>query len=176
MRRKITACVAACLLLHAATGAAQRRIDTGIGVGTLQVGTGPGAFAISPHVGIDWRSGVWSIGAHYTALLIPERSGMGHTHQLLLGGGGELFQTGARVMLGGSATAYRIVACGVEVCGPVLGIAVGAHARIDYSIKGPLGLSASGGVDWFGGRSAALPGGLAVTITVGPSVTFGERR
>jgi hypothetical protein len=82
------------------------------------------------------------------------------------------------VSLGGSVAAYYMPLCGPKYCGPVRGISLGGHARVDYYAVGPLGITTNVDVAWYGGRgSQILPGALAVTVTVGPILrVFWERK
>jgi hypothetical protein len=70
---------------------------------------------------------------------------------------------------GPSFSIYYLPACGLTLCGRVVGIAPGVHAQTEiYSVAGPLGVSVSANVDWVGGRSLVLPGGAAITVVAGP--------
>jgi len=70
--------------------------------------------------------------------------------------------------VGPSLAAYYMTACGVTLCGRVVGVAPGGRAQINYYFAGALGLSLSGSMDWIGGRSIVLPGGVAAMVVAGP--------
>jgi len=48
------------------------------------------------------------------------------------------------------------------------GAAPGGHAQTDWYFKGPLGVSLSANVAWYGGSSFVLRGNAAVMVTAGP--------
>lgn len=73
------------------------------------------------------------------------------------------------------ATPYYMHACGVTLCGPVAGAAPGGHAQTDVYLTGPLGVSVSANVDWVGGRSLVLPGGMAVMVAAGPTLRWNTK-
>ncbi len=63
-------------------------------------------------------------------------------------------------------------ACGAALCGRVVGLAPGGHARVNVYFFGRLGLSVSASLEWIGGRSLVLPGNLATTIVAGPVIRW----
>jgi hypothetical protein len=77
---------------------------------------------------------------------------------------------------GPSLSIYSMPACGVTyLCGRVVGVAPGGHAQADVYVAGPLGVSVSANVDWIGGSSAVLPGGVAVMVVAGPVLRWRSR-
>ncbi|WP_272458770.1 hypothetical protein [Polyangium jinanense] len=77
--------------------------------------------------------------------------------------------------LGPSLSLYTMPACGVTLCGRVAGVAPGARAQADVYFVGPLGVSVSAAVDWVGGRSLVLPGGMAAMVVAGPVLRWGAK-
>lgn len=70
---------------------------------------------------------------------------------------------------GPSLSVYSMPACGVTLlCGRVVGVAPGGHAQGEVYFAGPLGLSVSANLDWIGGRSLVLPGGIVAMAVAGP--------
>jgi hypothetical protein len=64
------------------------------------------------------------------------------------------------VSLGPSFSVYSLPACGLTLCGRVVGLAPGGHAQANVYWAGPLGVSVSASVDWVGGQSLVLTRGL----------------
>jgi hypothetical protein len=59
--------------------------------------------------------------------------------------------------------------------GRVVGVAPGGHAQVDTYFAGPLGVTVSGNMDWIGGRSAVLPGGIAAMLVAGPVLRWSDK-
>jgi hypothetical protein len=73
------------------------------------------------------------------------------------------------VSVGPSLSIYFMPVCSLTyLCGRVVGVAPGGHAQADVYVAGPLGVSVSASVDWIGGSSAVLPGGVAAMVVAGP--------
>lgn len=76
---------------------------------------------------------------------------------------------------GPSLAIYSMTTCGRALCGRVVGIAPGGHAQTDVYLAGPLGISVSANVDWVGGSSLVLPGGVAVMVVAGPTLRWSSK-
>jgi hypothetical protein len=69
---------------------------------------------------------------------------------------------------GPSLSIYSTPACGATLCGRVVGLAPGGHAQMNMYLAGTFGVSLRANIDWVGGRSLVLPGGVAAMVTAGP--------
>lgn len=150
-------------------------LSGGVNLGVMLAGTIP-RIAVTPNAGISWRteSGVL-FAAHDHFSILPATSGAG---------AGVYNQTSAAVgyatktanfSVGPSLSIYSMLTCGVTWCGRVVGVAPGGHAQVSVYFAGPLGVSLSANLDWIGGRSIVLPGGVAATVVAGPIVRWGPR-
>jgi hypothetical protein len=72
------------------------------------------------------------------------------------------------VSLGPSLSIYSMPVCSIVICSRVVGVAPGGHAQTDWYFAEPFGVSVRANVDWAGGSSRVLPGGLVVMVTAGP--------
>lgn len=160
------------ILLAAPRSAEAVDFSGGVSLGGFQAGTVP-SFAISPHAGILWRlNSEFVFRANDLCGILPpiRNDGMGvyNTASVAIGyvWGNTVFSVGP------SLSMYSIPACslyaGRTLCGRVAGVAPGGHAQTDAYFAGPLGVSVSAHVDWVGGGSLVLPGGLAVMVVAGP--------
>ena len=70
---------------------------------------------------------------------------------------------------------YSMTTCGFTLCGHVDGVAVGGQAQVNMYLAGPLGLSVSAELDWVGGDSLVLPGGVATMIVAGPVIRWSDQ-
>jgi hypothetical protein len=142
-------------------------LNGGVSVGGIQVGTDP-SLAVSPFIGLLWRTGRgFLVEVHHMFSIVPgARLGIYDRTAAALG---YPWKTG-NVSLGPSLSIYSMPVCGVVDCGRVVGIAPGGHAQADWYFSGPLGVSVSANVDWAGGDSRILPGGLVVMVTAGPTL------
>ena len=77
-----------------------------------------------------------------------------------------------KISLGPSLSIYSMPVCGIVICDRVVGVAPGGHVQTDWYFAGPLGASVSANLDWAGGGSRVLPGGLVVMVTAGPILRF----
>ena len=77
--------------------------------------------------------------------------------------------------LGPAFSFYSMPACSPSLCSRVVGIAIGGMAQVDAYFAGRFGLSATVNVDWIGGSSVVLPGGVLITAALGPIVRWGAR-
>lgn len=66
-----------------------------------------------------------------------------------------------------SLSIYSMPACGVDLCGRVVGLSPGGHAQANVYFAGPWGVSVSANLDWIGGKSLVLPGGVAAMVVAG---------
>lgn len=145
-------------------------VNGGFGVGALAIGSVP-RLSLSPHVGLLLKSDSGCLLAlSDTVQVLPTRSGAGIVNQTVLGGGygteNVTFTVGAAVAI------YSMYLCESEYCGRVVGVAPGASARVDAYFIGPLGISVSVNVSWFGGSSPVLPGSLVAMAAAGPVVRY----
>jgi hypothetical protein len=139
----------------------------GIGAGGILAGANP-RLAISPHASIAWNlDSEFAFSAGNMLSVIPPFRGPGGVYDATNASVGYAAKN-AKFILGPSLTIYSISACGVRVCGPVIGIAPGGRAQVDYYLTGSLGVSVTAGVDWIGGSSLVLPGGAAAMVVAGP--------
>lgn len=155
----------ACLLVVVPATAEAFDLSGGVSVGGIQVGTDP-RLAVSPFVGLLWRTerGLL-LGASNMFSIVPgSRVGVYDRTAATLG---YSWKTGS-VRLGPSLSIYSIPACGVVICDRVVGVAPGGHVQTDWYFAGPLGVSLSANLDWAGGSSRVLPGGLVMMLTGGP--------
>ena len=176
-RRTQVARVVGLLLVTVPLPAQALELSTGIGVGGVLAGTVP-HIGVSPQVRLLWRldNGVIFTAQGMPSILVPSnQDGVGlYVHTA--GTVGYAWEE-RDFSLGPSLSAYDIVACGVAVCGRVVGLAPGGHAQVNAYFLGPLGISASVDVDWIGGRSLVLHGsGVATTIVAGPVLRWTARR
>jgi hypothetical protein len=77
--------------------------------------------------------------------------------------------------VGPSLSVYSMPACGRTLCGRVAGVAPGGFVQTEMYFAGPLGVSVSGNVDWVGGESLVLPGGVAVMVLAGPVLRWSAK-
>jgi len=156
------------LILTASVQAGATEASGGISLGRIQAGTVP-RLAVSPHVGISWpqESGFLFAIDDLCSILPPiNKDGMGVYNQISVAIGYAVKK--GDFSAGPSLSIYSMPACGVTLCGRVVGVAPGGHAQTELYFAGPLGVSVSANVDWVGGRSLVLPGGVAVMVVVGP--------
>jgi hypothetical protein len=159
--------ISACLFIATAMPAEAFELNGGLSLGGFLVGTW--RFAVSPHIGMSWRreSGLLFV-VHDQCSILPSTNMLGV---------GVYNQTSAAIgytsdklnfSIGPSISAYSTPACGVRLCGRVVGLAPGGHAQANMYFAGALGVSVRANIDWVGGRSLVLPGGVAAMVTVGP--------
>jgi len=68
--------------------------------------------------------------------------------------------------------AYSMLGCRGKLCGRVVGVGFGGYAQGNFFFAGLLGASFAVNVDWLGGSSEILPGGLAAMAVAGPVVRW----
>jgi hypothetical protein len=161
-------CLVSALLVALATPAWGLEVSGGVSLGGLAVGTAP-RFAVSPHVGVAGRrEGGLRFAAHDLCSILPAggKLGVGVYNQTSVSIG--YATKDVDVNLGPSLSVYSMTACGATLCGQVVGLSPGGHAQANVYFLGPLGVSVRANVDWVGGQSLVLPGGLAAMIVAGP--------
>lgn len=155
----------ACGVILAPATAESFELNGGVSVGGIQVGSDP-RLAVSPFVGVLWRTEAgFLFEIHNMFSFLPWKSlGVHDRTSATLGYG---WRTG-NLSLGPSLSFYSMLACNAEICPRVEGAAPGGHAQADWYFVGPLGVSLSANVAWYGGSSRVLPGSAAVMVTAGP--------
>ena len=151
-------------------------LSSGVSLGGVQAGTVP-RLAVSPNVGIIWHmNGGAVLALHDLFSVLPPigKSGFGvynHTSAAL----GYAWENG-QFDAGPSFSIYSMIACGATLCGRVTGVAPGGYVQASLYFDGPLGVSVSAHVDWVGGSSLVLPGGVALMVVVGPVFRWNLKR
>lgn len=163
------------LLVTAPRGADAVEINGGVNVGGILAGMKP-RLAVSPHVGIWWTTeGGFLLAAQETSSILPAMNdhgpGLYNQVSILVGYGWGDY----KITLGPELSIYTMPACNLTICSRVNGISAGGHAQVDAYIAGAFGLSGSVNVDWIGGNSAVLPGGVVVMAVAGPIVRWGSK-
>ncbi|WP_437718963.1 hypothetical protein WMF45_22685 [Sorangium sp. So ce448] len=160
----------ACALIVAPAPALALEFSGGVSVGGIQVGTEP-ELAVSPFVGWLWRrASDFRIEVHNVLSIVPG-AGIGVYDRTAITLG-YATKTGY-VSLGPSLSVYLMRVCGAVICDRVMGVAPGARAQSDWYFAGRLGASTSVNLDWAGGNSRVLPGGMVLMVTAGPIWRFG---
>ncbi len=148
-------------------------LSSGVSLGGVQAGTVP-RLAVSPNMGILWRmNDGLTLAIHDLLNILPpiNRSGFGvynHTSAAF----GYAWANGY-IDVGPSFSIYSMIACGTKLCGRVTGLSPGGQVQASLYFTGPLGASVSVNVDWVGGSSLILPGGVAAMIVAGPVLRWG---
>lgn len=159
----------ALILLLRPTPSAAFELSGGVSLGVVAAGTEP-HFAITPHVGILWHKEIPGLlfALHNLFNILPPTNALGagvYNHSAVTLG---YTSDKANIALGPSVSIYSIPACGISLCGRVVGLAPGGQAHANVYLAEPLGLSFSAHIDWIGGSSLVLPGGLAAMFIAGP--------
>lgn len=136
----------------------------GVSMGEIQMGTEP-RFAVSALVGLLWHTDRgFLLEAHNMFSIVPgTRVGVYDRTAVAVG---YPWKTG-NASLGPSLSIYSMPVCGVMICQGVVGVAPGGHFQGDWYMADSLGVSVSANVDWAGGSSRVLSGGLVVMVTAG---------
>ena len=124
---------------------------------------------MSPNAGIAWptESGfLFAVHDAFNILPTISQSGLGVYNQTTISIGHA--STNGSFSVGPSLSIYSIPACGVAFCTRVAGVAPGGNAQASLYFDGPLGVSLSASVDWVGGGSFVLPGGVVAMVVAGP--------
>jgi hypothetical protein len=143
-------------------------LSNGVSLGGVQIGTAP-RLAVSPTMSVLWRiDGGLIFALHDLFNILPpiNKSGIGvynHTSAAL----GYAWENGL-LDIGPSFSIYSTPACGAKLCGRVAGLSPGGQVQASLYFTGPLGASVSVNVDWVGGNSRILPGGVAAMVVAGP--------
>jgi hypothetical protein len=151
-------------------------LSGGVSLGGFLAGTIP-RLAVSPHGGISWRMKSDLIfEVHDLCGILPpindDGIGVYNKTSVAIGYASEKTNFSA----GPSLSIYSMPACSPTLwCGRVVGVAPGGHAQTDVYFAGPLGVSVSANVDWVGGRSLLLPGGVAVMVVAGPVLRWSAK-
>lgn len=143
-------------------------LSGGVSVGGFLVGTDP-RFVVSPHGGISWRTAsglLFAVRDVFSVVPATNSDGVGVYNQTSIALG--YASQSANFSAGPSLSVYSIPACGALWCGRVVGLAPGGHADVNVYFAGPLGVSVNVSVDWVGGASLVLPGGVAALVLIGP--------
>lgn len=166
---------AALLILLPPVSANAFELSGGVSLGGFQAGTVP-RLALSPHIGTSWhikRDLVLTL--HDLCSILPPiydaEIGVFNKTSIAIGYASEK----ATFSVGPALSFYYIPACGLTLCGRVVGVAPGGHAQTDVYLSGPLGVSVNANVHWVGGRSLVLPGGLAVMVVAGPVLRWSTK-
>lgn len=140
-------------------------LSGGVSLGGIQIGTDP-RLAVSPFVGLLWRgeSGFLFAAENMFSIVPGTKVGVYDRTAATLG---YAWKTG-HISVGPSLSVYSMVVCGIVICDRVVGVAPGGHARTDWYFSEIVGASVSANLDWAGGSSRILPGGLVVMIAAGP--------
>ena len=157
----------------AASRAEALELSGGVGVGGVLIGTVP-HLGVSPHASASWRrDNGFMFSAHdMCSILIPARGEAGPgVYNLTSAAVGYAWER-QNFSVGPTLSFYSISACGAKLCGRVIGMAVGGRAQVNAYFAGPFGIAVSGSLEWVGGRSLVLPGGLAATIVAGPMLRW----
>jgi hypothetical protein len=172
----ITRAAAFILVLVVSIPAGAFELSGGVSLGGFQAGAVPRP-AVTPHSGVSWRkeSGFLFVVHDLFSILAPiNKAGLGVYNKTAVDIGYAWKQV--NVSAGPSLSIYSMPACGVTyLCGRVVGVAPGGHAQADVYLSGPVGVSVSANVDWIGGSSAVLPGGVAAMVVAGPVLRWSAK-
>lgn len=148
--------------------------DYEAGVGGTVIYTGNRLVpALTPHFSVSWRSEAgWFLAIQDTMKILPARSedALGVYNHLAVGAG-RAWENGS-LRFGVALPAYSMLACRGKLCGRVVGTGFGGYAQGNYFFASLLGVSLGVNVDWLGGSSEILPGGLAAMVVAGPVVRW----
>jgi hypothetical protein len=173
MGRRFLASLCAVMLVSKSAQALE--MSGGVGVGGILIGTDP-RIAVTPHAGISWRfeSG-FALSADNLLNILPavDSLGVGVYNQTSVTIGHAWKKTDLRI--GPSLSIYSTPVCARGFCGRVIGLGPGGHAQVNVYIAEPLGVSVSANLDWVGGSSLALPGGVAAMVMIGPVLRWNSK-
>jgi hypothetical protein len=164
------------VLLVAPTDAEAFEVSGGVSFGGVLAGSKP-HFSVTPQAGITWRTeSRFLVAAHEMFSIMPatNKSGVGvyNRTSVVVGYAAESINLSA----GPSLSIYFMPACNAaSLCARVVGLSPGLYAQASMYFAGPLGATVSAGVDWIGGSSRVLPGGVAATIIAGPVLRWIRR-
>lgn len=172
--RRCLPCV--CVLLVASTSAEAFEVSGGVTLGGVVAGSRP-LLAVTPQAGITWRTeNRFLLAVHEMFSIMPATSkygvGVYNRTSVVLGYATETTNFSA----GPSLSIYSMPACNAaSLCARVVGLSPGVHAQANMYFAGPLGVTVSAGVDWLGGSSRVLPGGVAAMVVAGPVLRWAAR-
>lgn len=156
--------VGSCLFASAPADAFEVAGTTSFGV--FQVGT-TSRFAVAPGLAVRLGPGEgFNIVVQDSLVLFPGPGRFGFDNRTSVGLGWSWPTVDLTV--GATLSQYWMPACGNTLCGQVMGLSPGAMAQVSYYPFEFAGMTATGIYGWYGGNSLVLPGGSAVTFTVGP--------
>jgi hypothetical protein len=165
----------ALVLVVVPTPAEALELNGGVSLGWMQAGTVP-HLAVGPRWAVLWRSkSGLLLSVHDQCSILPpiQKEGVGVYNQTSVAIG-RAWKDGD-FSVGPSMAIYSMTTCGVTLCGHVDGVAVGGHAQANMYLAGPLGLSVSAELDWAGGDSLVLPGGVAAMVVAGPVIRWSDQ-
>ncbi len=167
-RRSGCAALLVPLLVVVPMPAGAYELSGGVSMGGILAGTVP-RLAVSPHAGLSWRmeSGfLFAVHDLFSILLAINKDGVGVYNQTAAAIG--YAWDNGNLSASPSLSIYSMPACGVDLCGRVVGLSPGGRAQANVYFAGPWGVSVSANLDWIGGKSLVLPGGVAVMVVAGP--------
>ncbi len=169
MKARTMGVLGACVLAALPRSAEAVEVNGGVSAGGIMAGVVP-RLAISPHVGLSWRTdGGFLFEVHTVASILPLRGvGVFSETSAAIGYASERATFGA----GPSLAAYSMTACSDVVCGRSAGLAPGGHTAATFYFAGPLGVAINAHAAWVGGNSLVLPGGVAVVVVAGPALRW----
>lgn len=161
------ALVGACVVWLPPACARASELSFGASVGGIQIGPDP-KLAAGAFGALGWRTenGLLVEVHNMFSFIVGSRVGI---HDRTSATIGYAWRTGD-LKLGPSLSIYSMMACGPVVCRRVEGAAPGGHVQADWYFLGPLGVSLSINVAWYGGHSSVLPDNTAAMISAGPIV------
>jgi hypothetical protein len=132
--------------------------------------------ALSLHGALTWRAESGFLLAFrdmFSVLVAIDEHGPGvhNRTSVMLGYATETFNLSA----GPALSVYSMPACNAaSLCTRVVGLAPGGYLHAAL-FGGPVGLSVSASLEWVGGRSEVLPGGVAAMVVGGPVLRWTTR-
>lgn len=176
-RRHLFGILSACVVLAASGQADAFDLSGGVSLGGIVIDAKP-RLAVSPHAGALWRSEAGLLfAAQETCSILPatNQHGPGIYSQTSAGlgyGSENVFFS-----LGPAVSFYSVPACNLAInqCKRVDGLAAGGRAEVNVYFAGALGVAVSAEVDWVGGDSVILPGGVAAMLVAGPVLRWRSR-
>lgn len=180
VRTRIRSLAAGMLLFLASVvpaprGAEAVELSAGASAGGILAGRKPRP-ALSLHGALTWRAESGFLLAFrdmFSVLVAIDEHGAGVHNQtsLMLGYATET----ASLSVGPCLSLYSMPACNATWrCARVVGLSPGAYLHATL-FTGPVGLSVSASIEWVGGRSDVLPGGVAAMVVAGPVLRWTTR-
>jgi hypothetical protein len=122
------------LVLAVPVPAGAFEVSSGVSLGGFQAGTIP-RLAVSPHVSIAWRAtSNYLVALHDLCSVLPPSNfagiGIYNDASVAVGYASEKVYFSA----GPSFSIYSMTACGLALCGRVVGVAAGGHAQTDVYV------------------------------------------